>query len=215
MNQDEKLEPKKEVDGDVEMKDESEPTSKHGDISPINGSLSNLADDGKTPTSASKQQPRRAEPSFEMLPNFSRVTPSQLACITFPSEGRYQPVRAVAPTTATTVSNTSKSPNSTPGLAPGKYGGGGGILILADLLPDEEAEFIEFSTAVVVHPAEEPAQTQIGNGHAVRAPQPTGPHIEMDDAQPEVDPPEPFEVRSARLLIACSSANAVFATVPL
>ena len=181
---------KREVDGDVEMKDESEPSSKHGDISPINGSISNLADDSKASTSTSRLS-RKSEPSFEILPNLSRVTPSQLPYITFPSEGRYQPVRVLS----STGSASGKTPNSPHGLAPEKYAGGGGILILADLQPEEETEFIEFTSAIVVPPAEDPAPTHLGNGHAVHAPQPTGPHIALDDAQPEADPPEPFEVR--------------------
>ena len=180
---------RKEVDGDIEMKDESEPSSKHGDISPINGSISNLADDGKAATSVSKLS-RKSEPSFEILPNFSRITPSQLPYITFPSDGRYQPVRVVS----SPVGASGKSSDSQNGLASGKYAGSGGILILADLQPGEEAEFIEFTSTVVVPPAEEPAPAQIGNGHAVHAPEPTGPHIALDGAQPEADPPEPFEV---------------------
>ncbi|KAJ7278807.1 hypothetical protein C8J57DRAFT_148784 [Mycena rebaudengoi] len=64
-----------------------------GDISPINGSISNLAEDEKPSTSA--KSTKKVEPSFEMLPNISRITPAQLAHITFP-EGRFQPVRAVS-----------------------------------------------------------------------------------------------------------------------
>jgi 26S proteasome regulatory subunit N2 len=55
--QDEKPEAKKEVD--VEMKSEESPSpTKHGDISTINGSLSNLAEDGKF-----LARNRRARPS--------------------------------------------------------------------------------------------------------------------------------------------------------
>jgi len=187
MDTDEKVDlTRREVDGDVEMKDESEPSSKHGDISPINGSISNLADDGKASTSRLSRKP---EPSFEILPNFSRVTPSQLPYVTFPSEGRYQPVRMIS----STVSTSGKTPNSPHGLAPEKYAGGGGILILADLQPEEETEFIEFVSTIVAPPAEDPGPAHLGNGHAIHAPQPTGPHIALDDAQPEADPPEPFE----------------------
>ncbi|KAJ7268428.1 hypothetical protein C8J57DRAFT_1469101 [Mycena rebaudengoi] len=82
---------KKESDGNVEMKiDEgsASPGKDAGDISPINGSISNLAEDEKPSTSA--KSTKKVEPSFEMLPNISRITPAQLAHITFP-EGRFQP----------------------------------------------------------------------------------------------------------------------------
>ena len=202
------MEPKKEADGDIEMKfDESPPSPRHGDISPINGSISNLADDGKASTS---KPPRKTEPSFEVLPNLSRVTPAQLAYITFPDEGRYQPVRAVSPAGATA----SKSPSSsTLGLASGKYAGGGGILILADLQPDEEAEFIEFNPVILLPPQDEAAPTHLGNGHAVHAPPPSGPHIAMDDSMPDIDPPEAFEV--CRYLIFKYDVSADQRSLPL
>jgi len=85
----------------------------------------------------------------------------------------------------------SKSPL---GLASEKYAGGGGILILADLRPEEEAEFIEFEPAVEPLPAE-PATVPVGNGHAVGALL-SGPHIALDESSPEADPPESFEVCS-------------------
>jgi 26S proteasome regulatory subunit N2 len=186
--------------------DESSPSPKHGDISPINGSISNLADDGKASTSASKP-PRKSEPSFELLPNFSRVTPAQLAYITFPNEGRYQPVRAVSSAQATNTNTNATAPGSVAaGKAPappapaslGKLAGGGGILILADLRPEEEGEFIEFGPVVGAPDAEDgtgaSASEHVGNGHAVRAPPPPGPHIALDESTPDVDPPEPFEV---------------------
>jgi 26S proteasome regulatory subunit N2 len=200
--QDDKPEAKK--DGDVEMKSEepsssAEPSSstKHGDISPINGSISNLADDGKP--SASKSM-RKTEPSFEKLSNFSRVMPAQLAHITFPADGRYQPVRAVstrAPSSvkngkATVVPAGSKSATAAIGLSSEKYAGGGGILILVDESPDQEAEFIEFEA-----PAAAPAPTEVTsgqNGHAIAGPAASGPHIALDENAPEADPPESFEV---------------------
>lgn len=184
------MEPKKEPDGDVEMNpDEPSSPTKHGDISPINGSISNLADEGKGSASTSKP-PRKAEPLSEMLPNMSRVTPAQLAYITFPSEGRYQPVRAVS---SRKVPSAHSAPSSL-GLTSEKYAGGGGILILADQQPDEEAEFIEFDTAMVATTQPGAAPEQMGNGHAIHA-TPTGPHIALDESLPDADPPEPFEVR--------------------
>lgn len=170
----------------------------HGDISPINGSISNLADDNKPSTS---KPARKSEPSFENLPNFSRVVPAQLAHITFPADGRYQPVRAVSTKAPSSVKSAkaaiapagSKSPTAAIGLSSEKYAGGGGILILVDEFPDQEAEFIEFEapTAAPVS-AEVPADGQ--NGHAIAGPAASGPHVALDENAPEADPPESFEV---------------------
>jgi len=199
--QDDKPEVKK--DADVEMKSEEPPSTepsssaKHGDISPINGSISNLADDGKPSTS---KPMRKSEPSFEKLPNFSRVMPAQLAHITFPADGRYQPVRAVSTKAPSSVKNGkatvppagSKSATAAIGLSSEKYAGGGGILILVDEFPDQEAEFIEFEA-----PAAAPAPTEAiandQNGHAIAGPAASGPHIALDENEPEADPPESFE----------------------
>jgi len=178
---------------------ESPLSGKHGDISPINGSISNLAEEGKA--SASSLKSRKVEPVSERLPNFSRVTPAQLAYITFPSEGRYQPVRAVSSTgvpSANSTPGSSRSETSALGLAPEKYVGGGGILILADQEPEEEAEYIEFETVNVVPPPTENVPEPIGNGHAIHAP-PSGPHIALDENHPDANTPEPFEVSAFNL----------------
>lgn len=198
MNQDEKHEVKKDID--VEMKSD-EPSSPNGNISPINGSISNLTEDGKASNSKST---RKGEPSFERLPNFSRVTPAQLAHITFPTDGRYQPVRAVSTKTPPGVKNNgkaigivpagSKSATAALGLASEKYAGGGGILILVDEFPDEEAEFVEFhAPATDPVPAEVVPNGSVPNGHATTSPV-SGPHIALDEDAPEADPPESFEV---------------------
>lgn len=191
-------------DADVEMKSEEPPSpTKHGDISPINGSISSLADDSK-PSTPPPKPPRKTEPSFERLPNFSRVTPAQLAHITFPTEGRYQPVRTI--TSKPTPSSRSGKGAVLPagvgtataaiGLASEKYAGGGGILILVDQRPDEEAEFIEFQTAAVLPTPSEDEHDGIPNGHALAGPPAaSGPHIALDENAPEADPPESFEVR--------------------
>jgi 26S proteasome regulatory subunit N2 len=184
-------------DADIEMKSDEPSTTKHGDISPINGSISSLADDGK-PSTPSKPL-RKTEPSFERLPNFSRVTPAQLAHITFPTDGRYQPVRTVSSKPVPPVRSgkivvppAGSSTTSALGLPSEKYAGGGGILILVDQTPDEEAEFIEFETAAIV-PA--PPEEGIPNGHALAGPPAaSGPHIALDEDAPEADPPESFEV---------------------
>jgi 26S proteasome regulatory subunit N2 len=193
--QDDKADPKKDVDVDMKV-DESSPSPKHGDVSPINGFISNLAEDSKALTS--KPQ-RKIEPSSEVLPNFSRVTPAQLAHIVFPADGRYQPVRAV--TAMSTQRNGKAVPTSVTtslGLASEKYAGGGGILILTDLRPDEEAEYINLNPA----PALEVASDSVPNGHALSGPPAAGPHLSIDEAAPEADPPESFEVSAFSLQVA-------------
>jgi hypothetical protein len=184
--QDDKPDEKKESEGDVEMKVDEEPGKDAGDISPINGSISGLAEDGKSATKATK----KAEPAFELRHNLSRVTPAQLAYITFPPEGRFQPVRAVSAKPAPIRkpgSAGAKSSSAPAGLVSEKYAGGGCILILSDLRPGEEAEFIDFAPPAPAAPEPVPSAS---------APAlPTGPHIALDETSPEVGPPEAFEVR--------------------
>ncbi|KAJ6519720.1 armadillo-type protein [Mycena sanguinolenta] len=185
MDTDDKTDEKKESDGDVEMKVDEESGKDAGDISPINGSISNLAEDGKPSAKATK----KAEPAFEMRTNLSRVTPAQLAYITFPREGRFQPVRAVsakpAPLRKAGTAGGKVSP-SPAGLVSEKYAGGGCILILSDLRPEEEAEFIDFAPPAPAAP--EPAPP-VNNAPAL----PAGPHIALDESSPESGPPEAFE----------------------
>lgn len=186
LRQDDKAPSEVKKDVDVEMNSE-EP--KHGDVSPINGSISNLAEDSRPSTS--KSGARKNEPSSENLPNFARVMPAQLSHIAFPLDSRYQPVRAVS---AKAASNKgikvgvapagSKSATAAIGLSSEKYAGGGGILILTDRFPDQEAEFIEINppaaTEVQANPTNDTASLE--------------PHIALDPNEPEVDPPEAFEV---------------------
>lgn len=144
------------------MKIEESTSDKHGDISPISGSISNLAESAPVP-----------EPTSERLTNFARVTPAQMIHISFPSDGRYQPVRAVS-------SYTSRRVPSNAFLASEKYAGGGGILIMMDSRPNEEQDYIEFTTASV--PQETTSTVSRDR------------HISLNESAPEADPPEPFEV---------------------
>jgi 26S proteasome regulatory subunit N2 len=174
------------VEGDLEMEVEEPSPAKDGDISPINRSISNLAEESNTSTAKVAKRP---EPTFEIRPNFSRVTPAQLAHISFPPEGRYQPVR---PVSATTISRaTPAGPLTT--VTSEKFAGGGGILILADLRPEEEGEFIEFEPPV--EPEAPGTTTSVPNGNAISAPL-SGPQFALDDSATEGSPPESFEVRS-------------------
>lgn len=189
MEMDEK-DTKVEADSDVEMKAEEAASPKDGDVSPINRSLSNLADETRASTSIAR--PKRVEPSFETRPNFSRVTPAQLGYISFPNDGRYQPVRAVSTKTPLSRAGRAVMAPSTfaLGLGSEKYAGGGGILILVDSRPEAEADFIDLQAAVIQAPA--PTAVPAENGHAPGA-QPSGRHIALNESEPEADPPESFE----------------------
>ena len=155
------------------MKNADASTSGHGDVSPIS-----LAEGD------SSTLKRKSEPSSEKLTNFARVTPAQLGYISFPSEGRYQPVRVLSARPPST--KITKSPTSI-ALAAERSAGGGGILIMADTRPDEEAEYVEFETQAAPLPA--------AAAPALNLPAMTpGRHIALDEGA-EADPPESFEVR--------------------
>ncbi|KAJ3779110.1 D-isomer specific 2-hydroxyacid dehydrogenase [Lentinula raphanica] len=157
MDLDEKPDVKTEGDGDIDMK--AEGTSKAG-------------------TSKAKK-----EPSYETLPNLSRVTPAQLAYISFPNDGKYQPVRVVTAKPASTrAGKTIKQVEE-------KSAGGGGILILVDRRPEQEAEFIQFETAIQPPPAESTPTANVETPRAVES----GPHIALDENAEEADVPSSFE----------------------
>ncbi|PCH33862.1 26S proteasome regulatory complex non-ATPase subcomplex Rpn2/Psmd1 subunit [Wolfiporia cocos MD-104 SS10] len=161
MDTDEKPEAKK--DGDVEMK----------------------SDDASAPA------PKRKEPSFEKLSNFSRIVPAQIPYISFPADGRYQPVRPVstrnAPSAKSHKGSASRSSVVT-GLTSERYAGGGGILILADQRPDEERDYVEFETQTIIAANQAVPVSDDRPAHVSE-----GRHIALDENAPEADPPEPFE----------------------
>lgn len=160
----------------MEMKTD-EPT-KHGDVSPISGSISNLVDTSKPPS-------RKKEATSERLHNFSRVTPQQLTYISFPPDSRYQPVRPVS------TNSVSRSKKSSAELGE-TYTGVGGILVLLDERPEEPVDLIAPLEPPVVAPAPviiqpaQPAQTTVAR-----------PHIALDESLPEAPPPASFEVSFA------------------
>ncbi|KAG6818006.1 hypothetical protein H0H87_009161 [Tephrocybe sp. NHM501043] len=172
----------KEGEADVEMKEEPS-TPKDGDVSPINRSTLDL---GEAPTL--NKPPKKAEPAFELRPNFSRVVPAQVVHISFPNDSRYQPVRPVSAHTPT-ERKAVISQSSTLGAPSEKYAGGGGILILADLRPEEEGEFIDFEPPVEAVPTQPATSLRSGQGTAPAA----GQHIALDESAPEADPPVSFE----------------------
>ena len=153
---------------------------KHGDVSPISGSISNLVDASKPPS-------RKKEVSSERLQNFSRVTPQQLTYISFPPDSRYQPVR---PVSTNSVSRTKKSSTGPVEI----YTGVGGILVLLDERPEDAVDLIAPLEPSVVAP--EPATTQPTQPAQTTA---TRPHIALDENSPEASPPASFEVSSVKL----------------
>lgn len=197
--QDDKLDMKPDGDIDIEMKSDEASSPKDGDVSPITQSVLNLGDESKA-SSSGMRIGKKTEPAFEVRPNFSRVTPTQLAYISFPSDNRYQPVRAVSAKTSPTKSGKAvatsgrHTPPSTLALGSEKYAGGGGILIMTDLRPNEEAEFIEIETASTLA-APQAVVAPVANGNAMEDLPIRRLNISLDDTAPESDPPEAFEVR--------------------
>ncbi|EJD04170.1 26S proteasome regulatory complex, non-ATPase subcomplex, Rpn2/Psmd1 subunit [Fomitiporia mediterranea MF3/22] len=202
METDTKPEPKPEPKGDIEMKadESSSSTVVPGDISPIAGTVSNLPDAQKTDAKTVDAKKRKQEPSSEKLPNFSRVTPAQLAHVVFPSEGRFHPVRPVSTRSAksgkgkASFSSSVKTPTTTAlGVTSERYAGGGGILILIDQAPGEPVEFIEAEVPVAAPPANAVPTAPNAIGLTPAASTQTGPHIALDENGPEADPPASFE----------------------
>ncbi|GAA5990775.1 hypothetical protein JCM11641_002034 [Rhodosporidiobolus odoratus] len=86
-----------------------------------------------------EKKPRTREPSTTTLSNLSRVTPPQLAYISFPSSSRFVPIRPVNSTNGAPVGSGPASSKSLGGV-----GAGGGILLVRDTKTGEgEVEFME------------------------------------------------------------------------
>ena len=186
-----------------------------GDISPIAESLSNLPDASKTEGKATEQKKptRKSEPAFEKLPNFSRVTPAQLAHVVFPGEGRYQPVRPVSAQALKSskgkASTVPKAPSAALGGTAERYAGGGGILILIDQAPSEPVELVEPEPMSVPVTTTTPAPSTQTRGPGMPRFTP-GPHIALDENGPDADQPQPFEVWTSFVLVFSSSADMTF-----
>ena len=180
-------------DVDVEMKSDETSSPKDGDVSPITQSVLNLGDESKA---SSSRTGKKSEPAYEFRPNFSRVTPAQLAYISFPANDRYRPVRAVSAKASPTkagkgaAASGRRTPSSTLPQGLEKYAGGGGILIMTDLCPNEEAAFIEIEIGSTLVP--ETVVAPMANGDALQGRARL--NISLDDAAPESDAPEAFEV---------------------
>ncbi|CCO34500.1 26S proteasome regulatory subunit rpn2 [Rhizoctonia solani AG-1 IB] len=106
--------------------------------------------------------PKRAAPAptSETLQNLSRVTPAQMQYITFPAEGRFQPVRPIAK-------------------------GGGGIVMFVDKKDGEPIEWIQPFGAETT-PAENSATQTEGQPPANEAAPP--PTIQLPDAKSVTKP---------------------------
>lgn len=143
-----------------------------------------LGDDVKKDGKTARKQP---EPSFSQLENLARVVPAQLQYVSFPAESRYVPVRPVNAGSAT-ASNASVALSrlSSP------VGTGGGILLMRDTRPTEEAEYLELEvlkaidTSTPAVPAAAGAQSGAGTGLA-------GPSDSDLASAPIADTPAPFE----------------------
>ncbi|ORY27990.1 endopeptidase [Naematelia encephala] len=104
-----------------------------------------------TPVPAKSRKP--TEPSSFTLTNMSRVTPQQLAFVSFPTGGRYEPIRSlgseVASPSDSTASRTTKRPSSSSGESK-KAPNAGTVIMLRDLKPDEDKEdaYIELDKAL-------------------------------------------------------------------
>ncbi|KAI0004235.1 26S proteasome regulatory complex non-ATPase subcomplex Rpn2/Psmd1 subunit [Russula compacta] len=172
-------------EGDIEMKSEEVPSVRHGDVSPINESISNLPE-GQS--SEVRTPNKRKEPSWESLPNFSRVTPAQFQYVVFSPSSRYQPVRPVsarepAVKAGKGVAGAQKTSQ------PEKYAGGGGILLLVDERPGEPQEFIALSTAAPPAPQVAP----LGNTGPTTTVARSDRNIALDPSGGEAEVPGPFE----------------------
>jgi 26S proteasome regulatory subunit N2 len=150
------------------------PSAKSGDTSPTE----------ETKPQPSNKSRKSTEPSSERITNFTRVTPAQLSHIIFPSDSRYQPVRALT-TRSGSVSTSTAS-------ATERLAGGGGILILVDRQPDQEADIIDLTPPPPPAPA---ASEPVAQG-PIRAASDefTGRHMALDENAPEAPPPASFEV---------------------
>ncbi|KAJ9113747.1 hypothetical protein QFC20_001772 [Naganishia adeliensis] len=87
-------------------------------------------------------QGKKNEPSFETLSNLIRVTPAQLRHIEFPASGRYQPVRQVGSKSSSAIEASRAARSS----ATQQHVQGGGIIMMRDTKPSEEAEYIELTS---------------------------------------------------------------------
>lgn len=143
------------------------------------------------------------EPSFEILENVSRVIPSQLPYISFPSSGVFQPVRPLSGIDASQLpkkaaaskkqAGQTVSANELAHLAsgPSNFAAGGGIIMLRRQpgKEDEPVEYIELNDKLDRKPPQA-SQSQSQDEMDIER----GSYADGEDDQPEAEPPVAFEV---------------------
>lgn len=106
------------------------------------------AEPARTATPAAKR--KAAEPSSFTIGNMTRVTPQQLSTISFPDDVKYSPLRPLNER----LSNEDQSKRSGPQAAFGAQekkesrAVAGSIVLLRDLKPEVEAEYVELDKAL-------------------------------------------------------------------
>nr|XP_019007714.1 26S proteasome regulatory subunit N2 [Kwoniella pini CBS 10737]OCF46495.1 26S proteasome regulatory subunit N2 [Kwoniella pini CBS 10737] len=128
----------------------------------------------KPSTSVPAQKKKPSEPSSYTLSNLSRVTPNQLQYISFPSEGRYAPIR--------------------PSFEkPDGINASGSIVVVKDNTPEKDGEYVELDKSL--WPGQSPEQDaqnevpQARSSAEVGAVSTTG----AEEEDEEIEPPQSFE----------------------
>ncbi|KAJ9122579.1 hypothetical protein QFC22_002008 [Naganishia vaughanmartiniae] len=134
---------------------------------------------------------KKAEPSFETLHNLVRVTPAQLRHIEFPTSGRYQPVRQIGVKSPSAL-DASRAARSS---ATQQHVQGGGIIMMRDTKPEEEAEYLELTAKLDRTPPAAAAAPETG---AATGEQQAEGAMEVEEEEAAVPPP--FEVSFASTL---------------
>ncbi|GJN93401.1 hypothetical protein Rhopal_006456-T1 [Rhodotorula paludigena] len=172
METDEKAADEKTANDDAEMKTDE--------------SSGNAEASTSSPAKKDKAARKAPEPSSSRLENLSRVTPAQLAYISFPSDARYVPVR---PVNAGLPSSPATAASTATRTAPA-VGSGGGILLVRDTRPSEEEELLELTVLQAIDTSGAGAAALAGGDAAVAG----GPGVDEDLLSgPIADVPPPFE----------------------
>ncbi len=137
---------------------------------------------------------KQAETTSFTLHNLDRVTPSQLDHITFPSNGRYAPVRPIMPSLASLLAAARRPKKSTPLYETNNMAecntAGGGIILLTDAQTGTAGEYHEVRSALDAPALAAPAPAAEASALPAQA---ASNAMDVDDG-PELDMPPPFEV---------------------
>ena len=118
---------------------------------------------------------RRSESQSQKLPNLSRVVPAQLPYVDFSPESRFQPVRPLIPSQKA-YAKPNKSKGSSPAAAAILAQSsaslssltGGGIFVLRDSRPTEQADYLELEAVKAIEDGQpapaNPTSAQADNG---------------------------------------------------